>query len=105
MRHAQTKEILAFFGFPFILGVLCIIFAVWRLPENCGLFVSNLPGPQMCHTLPPDDCSSFCQDGWGEWRASIVARFGVCVFFVPILVYLLKYLHKRPTVEQTKLFD
>ncbi|HLL99900.1 MAG TPA: hypothetical protein VK400_02510 [Pyrinomonadaceae bacterium] len=104
MDKARTKEILVSVGFPFVLGIACVTFALWLLPKNCSLFVSNLPGPQMCHTIPVDDCSSFCQDGRGEWFASLVAVFGVCVFFVPFIVYLLKDLLNR-SVERTKLFD
>lgn len=105
MDSARAKEILVSVGFPFILGAVCIVFATWLLPENCGLFISNVPGPQMCHTIPSDGCPSFCQDGRREWIASLVARFGVCVFFVPVVVYLLKNFWQRHPVEQTKLFD
>lgn len=104
MNKARAQEIFVSVGFPFMLGVACIIFAIWLLPKNCTLFVSNVAGPQMCHTIPMDGCSSFCQDGRHEWFASLVAIFGVCVFFVPAAVYLLKRLLNRPA-EQTRLFD
>jgi hypothetical protein len=105
MDKARAREIFVSVGFPFILGIFCIIFAIWLLPKNCRLFVSNVAGPQMCHTLPVEpDCDSFCNDGRTEAIAALVAVFGVCVFFVPVVVYLIKERRERP-VEQAKLFD
>jgi hypothetical protein len=75
--------------FPFALSVCCITFALWLLPENCQLFISNVPGPQMCHTIPFDGCDSFCKDTPTEFISSIIAGIGIGLFFVPAVVFWL----------------
>ena len=78
----KTEEVSYFTIIPCCLGILFIISALWLLPENCSLFISNVPGPQMYHTIPmPDYCDSFCKNTQGEFVASIIAGIEIGLFF------------------------
>jgi hypothetical protein len=89
MKISNKESFLIFF--PVALGVFCIALAFWLLPENCSLFISNVPDPQMCHTIPlPPDCyDSFCKDTQTEFISSIIAGLGIGLFFVPVIVFWL----------------
>lgn len=106
MNKDKAKQVVAFIGFPVVLGIFCVAFALWILPKNCTLFISNVPGPQMCHTIPmPAGCfDSFCKDVKTEFAASIIAGIGFGMLCIPAVISLLKNSRKNE-VEQTKLFD
>jgi len=105
MSKISAKEIIVSGISPLVLSIFCIILAIWILPENCTLFVSNVPGPQMCHTIPsPPGCDSFCKDGKTESIATIAAIFGICLLFLSIIIFNMAKLRNHP-VRQTKLFD
>lgn len=89
-----------------VLSVSCFIFAIWLLPKNCTLFVSNVPGPQMCHTLPIDyDCfDTYCKDTETELLATIIAIVGICLFSIPFVVLSIRE-NLKQSVELPKLFD
>ena len=91
---------------PLILSFSCIVFALWLLPKNCSLFVSNVPGPQMCHTIPmPKGCfDDYCQDIQTEYISSIIAGFGILLFFVPMLVYIIREFRDQP-IERWRILD
>lgn len=101
----KTEEVSYSAIIPCCLGILFIISALWLLPENCRLFISNVPGPQMCHTIPmPDYCDSYCEDMQGEFVASIIAGIGIGLFFIPAIIYFLVNSRKRSsTFEQYEL--
>lgn len=103
----KTEEVIYFTFIPWSVGVSFIIFAFWLLPENCSLFISNVPGPQMCHTIPmPDYCNSFCKDTNTELFASVIAGVGISLFFVPAFIYFILDLRQNfPTSEQYNLFQ
>ncbi len=44
MNKDKAKQVVAFIGFPVVLGIFCVAFALWILPKNCTLFISNVPG-------------------------------------------------------------
>jgi hypothetical protein len=97
----MMKEVLISFMLPFILAVCCFIFATWLLPKNCTLLVLNVPGPQMCHTIPlPEGCfDSYCRDVRTEYIASIIAGFGVCLICVPFAVHTIRESRNRSVVR------
>jgi hypothetical protein len=102
----KEREVLIIISVSIISFVACFVFAILVLPKNCSLFFSNVPGPQMCHTIPlPEGCyDSFCKDAKTEYAASIIAGLGICLLFLPLIVYAIQNLRKRQN-EQTKLFD
>lgn len=106
MISSETKEFILTVCLPAFLSIGCFIFGNWILPKNCTLFVSNSPGPQMCHTIPSEaGCfDSFCQDTATELTASIIVGLGIFLLVVPIIVFLLKDSHNKP-FKETKLFD
>jgi hypothetical protein len=108
---SKTKEIILIFVIPFSLSILCMFYALYVLPENCSLFVSNVPGPQMCHTiqisddgkLSPDNClESFCQDLSSETTATLIFSFGMLLFFLPPILKMYSESQSQET-EQIKL--
>jgi TRAP-type C4-dicarboxylate transport system permease small subunit len=100
-RERSIIEIL-----PVVLSVCCISFAFWLVPKTCTLFSSNVPGSQMCHTIPmPEGCfDSYCQNIHIEYIASIIAGFGICLLIVPFIVDAIREKRNQP-IERTKLFD
>lgn len=104
----KTEEVIYFIIIPCSIGILFIISAFWFLPENCSLFVSNVPGSQMCHTIGSiDDClNSFCQDTQTEFASSIIAGIGIGLFFIPAIIYfMINSRKKSETFEQYKLLQ
>jgi hypothetical protein len=107
----KTKEIILIFVIPFSLSILCMFYALYVLPENCALFVSNAPGPQSCHTVEftkdgkfiPDNClDDFCQDLSSETTATLIFCFGILLFFLPPILKMYSESQSQET-EQIKL--
>jgi hypothetical protein len=110
---SKIKEIIPVFVIPFSLSILSMFFALWILPKNCSLFISNVPGPQMCHTiqisddgkLSPDNClESFCQDLSSETSASLIFSFGMLLFFLPPILKMYSESQSKK-IEQIKIFN
>ena len=106
MIRLKFKENFAFIGVPVILAIICITSSNLILPKNCTLFVSNVPGPQMCHTIPmSDECyNSFCSDVRTESIASIIAELGILLLLVPVLIYVFRNFYNKQ-FKMTKFFD
>ncbi len=105
MNKIEPKEFLIITGVPLILFLFCLVFANWILPEHCSLFDDNVLGGQTCHTIPmPAGCENICEDRATASVASTIVSLGICLFFLPFLIFAIKYLRNRP-VSQTKLFD
>jgi len=103
MNKIELKEFLIITGVSLILFLLCLVFAGWILPEHCNFFDDNIHR-QTCHTIPmPIDCHT-CEDRATASIASTIAGLGICLFFLPFLIFAVRHLRNRP-VSQTKLFD
>jgi hypothetical protein len=110
---SKKKEFTLVFVIPFLIAILSMIFALWILPKNCSLFISNSPGPQMCHTIEftkdgkfiPSNChEGYCQDLRLETAATFIFSFGVLLFFLPAVLYIYREFHGEQA-EKIKLFD
>jgi hypothetical protein len=110
---SKIREIIQVFVIPFSLSILCMFYALYVLPENCSLFVSNAPRPQSCHTLEltkdgkliPDNClDDFCQDLSSETTATLIFCFGILLFFLPPILKMYSEFQSQEK-EQIKLFD
>jgi heme/copper-type cytochrome/quinol oxidase subunit 2 len=87
------------------LFLFCLVFANWILPEHCSLFDDGVLGGQTCHTiLMPAGWENICEDRVTASVALTIVVLGICLFFLPFLIFAIKYLRNRP-VSQTELFD
>lgn len=87
-----------------VLFSVCIITGLWLNPEGCEFFSSNIPGPQMCHTIPmPKDCFS-CKNIAKSYVASAIVGLGILMFLLPIMVFFIRGLSNRSD-NQIKMFD
>ncbi len=106
---SKINEIIPVFIIPFSLSILCMFYALYVLPENCSLFVSNVPGPQSCHTLfmkdgklVADECEGYCQDLRSETAATFIFSFGILLFLLPPILKMYSE-SKSKEIEQIKL--
>lgn len=94
----ENKKLSVAIALSLVLSVICICAAIKTNPTGCELFSSNVPGPQMCHTIPmPEDCFS-CKNIAGSYASSIMFGIGICLFFLPIAVWLI---HKRSKSDKS----
>lgn len=94
----ENKKLLVAIVISLILSVICIYAAIKTNPTGCELFSNNVPGPQMCHTIPmPEGCFS-CKNIAGSYASSLMFGTGICLFFLPSVVWLI---HKRSKSDKS----
>ncbi len=117
---SNIKENIVIFILPFSLSILSVILALYILPINCTLFVSNSPGPQTCHTIEltkdgkfiPNNClegycrclEGYCRDLSSEKAATLIFSFGILLFFLPPTLKIFSEFQSKE-IEQIKLSD